>query len=901
MAVPFEQFVKHLEDNGMSAGDSLKGFLPPLDALMGRFINVLRKATWTTLVLLLALARWNAALAAEPAPPLSERNVEVPFCYARTGLRSWPILRRRLESGEELVLTARVDGKILGSGRRITVERISLTADDQLTVDARSELREGLPLSLELEVACHRGGRVVQSQKVQLRAAPPPRPISYVADLLDDLIRIYSEPQAGRFRPLEKDGFDQYFRRLQAHGVRRLIVWHSPFPYFTNLADHADDHWQRYARQATAIIGNAELNQVLAQSRALPSWLWMRFVLELRLKPDAGLWFAQSAFEHGISLTASFRPFEAALTKYYEVPTFDATGEYLWGFLPLAMPVVNYAPEQVCFAHYRVVLDSMGKKDAGQLATLELPGVTDAEVAALIDRFGPTGGFELRAARFPPIAADSFVLVRDVKGEYELRRFRDIRDAAEGRRKTITGFRLERGPDRSPRLTGISAPDDLRFIMLTHVAAPAEDGAQAVSLDKEVPVELWSQAGNRLNRETTYWVFDEATPAGRESRIAGITPEAEYRAVFQACTSSINTLLARPQRIPLPGSMVVIDRGDRWSVEMLDFQQPASRQMAIAQLKTLLALGRDSRPDARQPAAYDEIFINTRSHVDLAPTVADGEDGQRLLAYYYRTKRPYLHHLGLDKAYAPRQVAGDIRLLDAAKSLPGFERITTWQKGEWRQSCQELDSPFVWRLARNLAVADGVTRLLRDIEREFPGIRVRAVVPPRERTITRLQDALAALPAPGGGTYGRDYYRRLWCSNNHIPTIGEGMALVDLTGTRVEPVFLGSGGYSPDREPFALFVREQIADMQDNRGSQFRGPRSYFYEGQFTLRASDLNAARRDRELMIRHLLSQKNEIAEVLLYEAADWLYFMPLSDPDLCGHGFLDREEKPKPDADP
>ena len=33
---------------------------------------------------------------------------------------------------------------------------------------------------------------------------------------------------------------------------------------------------------------------------------------------------------------------------------------------------------------------------------------------------------------------------------------------------------------------------------------------------------------------------------------------------------------------------------------------------------------------------------------------------------------------------------------------------------------------------------------------------------------------------------------------------------------------------------------------------------------------------------MIRHLLSQKGEIGEVLLYEAADWLYFVQLSEAD-------------------
>ena len=55
--------------------------------------------------------------------------------------------------------------------------------------------------------------------------------------------------------------------------------------------------------------------------------------------------------------------------------------------------------------------------------------------------------------------------------------------------------------------------------------------------------------------------------------------------------------------------------------------------------------------------------------------------------------------------------------------------------------------------------------------------------------------------------------------------------------------------------------------------------------------AAWLFAHPREREEMICHLLSRREEIDEVILYEAADWLYFMPLSDPDLCGHGFVDR----------
>lgn len=822
---------------------------------------------------------------ARPVPALSERNREAPFCYLRHGTRSWPILLRPLKKDEKITLSARREDEVLGDGETLKLGdvTIAISEEGKLVVNAGSEKLETAPLVIELDVTLRRDDAVVQTQRLRVRPAPPPRPLTYIADLVDDLIRIFGQPEAGRFKPLSKDGFDQYFRRMQAHGMTRLIVWHSPFPYFTRPEDHDPKDWERYERQSRAILECDELSQSLEKTRSLPSWLWLRFLMAMRLNPEAGPMFVRSAAEHGIALTASFRPFEPALTKYYDVPVFDADGIHLGGFLPLATPIVSYAPDQVGFGHYRVVLDRMGQRDMGLLSSLELPGLKEDVVADLLKRFGPTGGFELRASRFAPIDPDSFVLVRQPNGLYRLQPFREIRAQAEARRESLPGIRLERVDATTARLVGVDVPKNSRFLILTHTAAPADK--PAIELDKEFPVQLRAKAGNRLNRETIYWTLDEATPAGRNTCIAGITSNGEFRSLFDACTSSINALLSHPQRIPLPGNAIVIDRGDPWSVELLDFQQPAARRMAFTQLKTLFAM---SPPRG----GYDEIFISTRSHVDLAPTIADGEDGQKPLAHYYRTKRQYLHHLGLDKAYAPRSLVDAPRVRDAARTPESVERLTTWQDGEWRDSCQSPDSPFVWRQARNAAVGNGVTQLLRDLERDFPDVRIRAIVPPRESAIDRIQKALDAMPAPGGGAYGRDYYRRLWCSNNHSPATGEGMAMVDLRGTRVEPVFLGSGAYQTDRAPFEMFVREQIADLAENRGSTHRNPRSYFYEGQFTLRTSDPADGRKQREAIIRHLLSHKEDIGEVLLYEAADWLYFLPLSDPDLCGHGFLDRK---------
>lgn len=828
------------------------------------------------IVVLLLLGVCEIAGAAE----LDPHNSRVPFCFQVGGRRSWRITTSPLMQDEHVLLQVIDADQVVEEGEQIARDglTVSVSREGRLQVDAPAG-SEAVTLRLRLSIEGQ------PPQEIQLRAAPPARPIGYIADLVDDLIHTYHDASGKRFLPLSRGAFDQYFRRLQAHGVHRLIVWHSPFPYFTRPEDHDPEHWQRYAAQARAIADSEELQAVFQSSSGLPNWLWLEFLLEMRLNPEAGPMFVRSAAEHGIALTASFRPFESALTKYYEVPTFDSDGRPLWGFLPLAVPAVNYTPENLCFGHYREILAAAGQPDMGMLGAIELPGIMNVD--ELISKYGPSGGFVLRASAFPPIASDSFVLVRQADGSFRLVRYEAIRERHESQLRELAGMRLSVGEDGVAKLTGIDVSTAERFLILTHSAA-AESG---LSFDRQFPVRLRSRAGNRMHRETIYWVFDEAAPGGKACRIAGIAPDGEYRAVFQANQNSISHLLTGEGPVPLAGNCIAIDLGAPWSVEMLDCEQEATRSMAVRQMKTLLQMQASGDPfasDLTPRPVYDELFVNTRSHVDLAPTYADGVDGQQPIAHYYKTGHRYLHHLGLDKAYAPRSAAATPKILAAAQNIQGVEQITTWQDGEWRNSCQEPSSPFIWRLARNEAVGRGVTLLARDLEREFPDIRIRAVIPPRQAAVERMKAALDVLNDANGAPYGRDYYQRLWCSNNHIPTIGEGMALIDLTGTRIEPVFLGSGGYLPDSGPFTMFVDEQIRDMRDNRGSSFRGPRSYFFEAQFTLRDP---AGREPRERMICELLSHKGEIGEVLLYEATDWLHQLPLDDPDYCSHTFTAR----------
>ncbi|MEQ1858501.1 MAG: hypothetical protein ABMA13_01045 [Chthoniobacteraceae bacterium] len=780
---------------------------------------------------------------------LPPENVQAPFCYVAGGTRSWPILTTPLPENVTCSLAAARDGKELARGARLEFSSLTVSVSRDGWLEIRS-LANAAPLVFDLEIKLA-GNGTTETQRLSVRAAPPPRPISYIADFGDDLIDLFMNRTTGRWRPIEKAAFDQYFRRLQAHGVGRLIVWQSPFPYMADAKNYSAADWQRHAAQARAIIDSRELSAILEKRGGIVSWGWLRALMAVRLTPQFGETLTRSAREHGIALTASFRPFETALDKYYAVPAFDESGAFLWNFHPLASPAVAYHADEVGFAHYRTVLAGVGRADAGRLHAIE---IRDA---------APHGTLRVVASPFPPLQEDSFVLVRGKDARFELRPFREIQARAEAHRRELKDVKIEHDALGTLRITGIEVPDDCRYVILS-------SADESLDTPAELPATLWAKAGNRLDRANVYWV----APTDKKTRVGGITAEGDAWANFFAIEASAASAHSGPARRSLRDEQLVIDLGDPWSVEMVDFNQPAARRYVVDELRSIL-----SHPP------FDEIFINTRSHTSLAATLADGRDGVKPLDHYRAAKQPYVH-LGLDRAYAPR---------DQLRDIADVERITTWQPGEWDGTCQSPDSPFVWRYARNRGVADGVRKLLEDLEKAFPKTRIRAVIPERSVAVANVQAALDQMPKPGGGVYGRDYYRHIWASINHIPAIGEGMAMLDLRGLRVEPVF-GGIRYLPDRGPFDLFVREVIADMADNHGSSFRGPRSFFYEGHETLRATDAAAAREGREEFIRHLLDQRGEINEVILYEAASWVG-LPLNDPDLSGHRFLDRPGKDTP----
>ena len=819
---------------------------------------------------LIALAIIRPAAGEEPsATTLLPRNLEAPFCYRPGAERSWQIATGPIIDSQSFTLTARREATVLATGRELAIDRLTVRISD----DGRLHIASDAPddtAAFELHIRISTTEGAGEEQTLTVRPAPPDRPLSYIADFGDDLISIY-RGSGQHWRPIEKSGLDQYFRRLQAQGISRLIVWLTPFPYITSSDDFEPDDWRRYEAQARAILDSPELTAGIEAQTGFSSWGWLRQLMALRLMPEFGQMLSDSATEHGIRLTVSFRPFEPALTKYYVVPAFDESGAHLWDFQPLCAPSVNYHLEDVCFAHYREILRRIGRGDAATLTAVELPGLTNA--SELVARFNAGHrDFELRASRFPPLAAESLVLVRDAGAAFQLRPYGEIRAATLDRQHRLTEHRMTADGDRL-RIEDLRLPVGHHFLWISQKPEASID----VALSTAQPVLLRSAAGTPLGGENVWFALDEIDDSPQPTRVSGIPPNGQYHAEFQATEASIEHFLGGSPRTPLDGKALVVNLGPDWSIEMLDFTQPAARECALRQLRTVLAC-----------PAFDEIFINTRSHTQLAGYLGDDLDRVQPIAALRREGVRDYRPLGRDEAYAPRNAAEDPVLRELASRADTITRITQLQPGEWREHNCHRPGRFPWRYARNRLVAQGVRQLLLDLEREFPETRIRAVIPPHADAVERVMVALDELPKPDGSLYGREYYRHIWASLNHIPNIGDGMALVDLTGTGVEPVLHGIR-FAPADGPLSLFVDACINDLSAARGSSFRGPMSFFYEAQETLRSSDPDISRRREEIICK--LLARPEINEVILYEAADWTYKLPWTDPDRCGHGFLDR----------
>ena len=202
----------------------------------------------------------------------------------------------------------------------------------------------------------------------------------------------------------------------------------------------------------------------------------------------------------------------------------------------------------------------------------------------------------------------------------------------------------------------------------------------------------------------------------------------------------------------------MIDLGDPYSVEMIDLQRPAARANVLREMKTLLDL-----------EAVDELFVNTRSHVQLAAYQGDGDAGIQPLVNYRQARKGYTH-LGIDRAYAPISLAEDPVLREWAADPALVERITTWQPGEWEGDCQDPDtrSGGVTRATGPWPMAPGAANRLQPRSpalhpRSCPDGAEAAARPRRHRG-----------PATSDGTRTA---RRASGARSTIHSIGEGMAM----------------------------------------------------------------------------------------------------------------------------
>lgn len=792
---------------------------------------------------------------------LTHRNLEAPFCYVPGGERSWPITRATLPAGTELKVG-------VGSASGLKVE---VTGQGRLAI-VSGDRADRAETGVRVEVV--RSGAVVETQTLQVRPAPATRPVTYYADFGDDLINVFGTGLGvakGRLhhqlreggtpvgaRPVRgpdgliayhKEGFDQYFRRLQCQGVGKEILWLMPFPFVTDSTAYDVNDWNEYKEQALAIIQSPELGALGMKAERHSSWGWLRDLMVFRLNPSLHQALSDSAIDHGITLAMSYRPFEHAASKYYEVPVFDRDGKFLRFYHPLATPSTDMHPDRVGFAHYREILRRMDRGDEGEPYELEFPNVRNAE--QFLERFRQRrDNLRILASEFPPIQADSFVLVRQGNG-YKLKRWSVVQAGAEAKRLVVSGYEVTRD-GASIHVKGLRVPSGYSFVLIDN-----RSGEGALGLDSGRPVLLRNGKGVELGRTANYFALDESPTEPKKTCIAGITADAEFHPAFFATETALRLAYKAGATKELRDAVLVVNRGELYSGEMVDYNLTDARLNALREISAVL----------KYPA-FKSIYINTRSHTQLAADSRDGADGVQPAAYYDPPRRSTAY-LGLDLAYAPQSVATDVALRQSSVA-----DLANFRTGEWSGYCQTDECRYQWRAARGRAVASGVRQLILDLEKRFPRVPIQVVLPERESVATTM----AAFQRTLSGqlvSYSSGRY-------NYIQNIGEGMTRLDLSGTSAAPVLLGVGAFV---SPVVIkkYLDTELEDMKSNAGSSFRGARGIMFEGQYGLKDETGRVA---REQAMCAMLGRSGQIGEVVLYEAADWIYRLPWE-----GFDFLDR----------
>ncbi len=480
---------------------------------------------------------------------------------------------------------------------------------------------------------------------------------------------------------------------------------------------------------------------------------------------------------------------------------------------------------------------------------------------------------DIKISQFPPFDPNAYVLVKLSNEKYKLVRYHHIQEKTLSKKITIPCTKFEPEKNNNIRLLNLNIPVEYRFIQISSHSS-SED---SISLSTDAPVRIIAKAGNPLGKFNNYWVIADQKKDTYGTRVGPLFQTGTLRSQFDTTRKSENYFLTQPETISLNENILVIDRGDAYTDEMINLQNAETRKIAIKQIRDILSY-----------PAFDEILINTRSQTQLAGSWGDRKLGVRPTLEYRRKKVKGYRQLGLDYGYGPASIGRNQDLVQAIKNNPkAIRELTHHVSMEWESTCQSPTRPYHWRYMRNKAIAKGLRLFFEDLRKEFPETRIRAVLPPSATVEKNVKEAISKMKKEKGQNYDPDYFRYLCSYLNYIPAIGEGMTMVDLNGLNIEPMILGYRGL-PDKEPRQIYLKEFLKDLRIKH--DYKGPYSFYYEAQESLRTPAKYKPQEKREEIIKELLADPDDIKEVILYEAANWIQYLPFQDKIHGQHGYLD-----------
>jgi hypothetical protein len=802
---------------------------------------------------------------------LSYWNTKSPYPYLIGQKRSWPIFISKRPASDRINLVVKLDGKTVAEGNPAHFEGFDfrVTTDDQLVIETEKNIT---PRLFFLDLIHLSKGTVKSKQTLRVQPAPPDRPISYLADMVDDLIGFFYNSSSHKFKPISKQGLDQYFRRLQAHGVKRLIVWQSAFPFSSKPEDFEEPIRSDYFAIRQALMNQPDILERMSKEKTIKNWKWISLIMQLVTTPEFGERFSQSAIDHGISLTASFRPFESALQKYYTMPVFNEEGNFVRYSHYCSYAPFDHDKEKNGFAHYRMLLKEMGMEDQAKISTIELQNISNQD--EVLEKLNNGNlKIDVKISQFPPLDPNSYVLVKLSNGKYDLIRYSHIQEKTLSKQITVPCTKFEKGENNNIRLLNLNIPVEYRYIQIS-VQSPTKN---SIILSTDDPVQIIAKAGNSLGKFNNYWVIADQKKDTYGTRVGPLFQTGTIRSQFDTTRKSENHFLTQPETISLNENILVIDRGDAYTDEMINLQNAETRKIAIKQIRDILSY-----------PAFDEILINTRSHTQFAGSWGDRKLGVRPNLEYRRKKVKGYRQLGLDYGYGPASIGRDQDLIQAIRKKPETIReLTHHVSMEWESTCQSPTRPFHWRYMRNKSIAKGLRLFFEDLRKEFPETRIRATMPPSATVDKNVKEAISKMKKDKNQNYDPDYFRYLCSYLNYIPAIGEGMTMVELNGLNIEPMILGYRGL-PDKKPRQYYLKEFLKDLRAKH--DYKGPYSFYYEAQESLRTPAKYHPQEKREEIIKELLANRDDIKEVILYEAANWIQYLPFQDKIHGQHGYLD-----------